>query len=353
MKIIDPITITDSIIETNVHEIAPDEWSDAVTYPAGAFAHLVNGQDLDIYESCQAGNLNKNPETEPDWWIFRSKTYAEYDPGKTYLTGDRVIVPSVHKEYESIKDDNLGNTPSSSPTFWTKLGSTNPRKCFDEKVGTQTERSGSITFSLTPGMIVDGVAFFNLDAVSVDIVVTDPVDGDVYTETIDLLSTENVYDGYTYYFAPFIFIRNFVRSELPPYSTATIHVTINAESDTATAKCGEIVFGQKDHVGGAEYGAGLEVLDFSLVKEDAYGDLEITKRSFSKRTYVDVLIMNGMMGYISEFLERNRSKPVVWVVTEDKYLAGPYLTYGIYRSNKIVAEYPDESILTLELRGLT
>ena len=103
MKLIIPTTINDSLlISTNVDETISTEWSSGSPYADGDFVYVTTGTQRDIYESLQGSNTNKDPETETDWWIFRSTTYEEYAPGTTYAEGDIVIDATNHLEYESL-----------------------------------------------------------------------------------------------------------------------------------------------------------------------------------------------------------------------------------------------------------
>ena len=52
-------------------------------------------------------------------------------------------------------------------------------------------------------------------------------------------------------------------------------------------------------------------------------------------------------------LEEIRATPVVCIPTETTDLAGPFLTYGYYKSARTVVTYPEFAILTIEWEGLT
>jgi hypothetical protein len=352
MKLIIPTNITASLLtRTNVDEAAATVWSGATTYAAGDFVYVATGTQRDIYESIQNLNLNHDPITSTDWWVYRSTTYDEYSAGATYGIGDMVIDVTNHLIYESLQNANTGHALTDT-AWWLKIGSTNPWKVFDAKVGSQTERTGSIYYELTPG-IIEGIAFFNLDAISIDIVLTDPTEGEVYNETIDLISTSNVFDGYSYCFAPFLVTKATTKTDIPPYGQATLEITINVESDTETAKCGEIVLGRVRNFGSTEFGAGFEIIDYSRKDVDDFGNFSVVKRAFSKRIPMDVVIDNAVIAYLKQTLEDFRATPVVCVPTEATDLAGPFITYGYYRTAKTVVPYPNHSILTIEWEGLT
>ena len=70
-----PISFADSdLLYTNIPETG-GEWSSATTYALGARVIRTTATTHNIYESLQAGNLNKVPEnTLGTWWVIVSKT---------------------------------------------------------------------------------------------------------------------------------------------------------------------------------------------------------------------------------------------------------------------------------------
>jgi len=356
MKNIVPIIVTEDILtSTNVHEIAPALYDPGMTYAKGDFRHVVNGIKLDIYESLKDENAGNTPEPSPEWWVFRSYTYPEYDPLVTYAKDDIVIVAADHKKYKSLQAGNIENTPTgtSIDLYWSIPSATAPWSPFDVKIGSQVERTGSIEYTLTPGNIVSGISFFKLEASSIDITMTDPVEGVVYEKSVSLISTSNVFDAYSYRFAPFLMTRHTVETDLPPYRNAVLSIKINAESDTATAKCGEIVFGAVQYSGVTEYSPSLEIVNYSDITPDLWGNLEVVERSFTKKTNVEMTIDNSILQSVFEFLETYRATPVVWIPTEIETIKGPYLTYGYYKRATTVFEYLEDSIINVELIGMT
>jgi hypothetical protein len=353
MKLIIPTIVDDDIlVSTTVDETIATEWSGASTYADGDFVYVADGTQRDVYESLQGSNLNKDPETETDWWRFRSITYDEYNAGTTYADGDIVIDATNHLRYESLQAANTGNALT-EVTWWLEIGSTEPWKVFDAKVGSQTERVGSMYFELEPGL-AEGVTLLNVDAESVQIVITDPTDGEVYNETIDLISTENVFDGYSYCFAPFITTDTVAKTDFPPYGSATLEITLTAGSDTETVKCGEIVVGAVREFGdSAQYGASFEIIDYSRKTTDDFGNYSVTERAFSKRVPIEVYILNDHLRFLKKTLEDYRATPVVCIPTEVENLLGSLIVYGYYKRAQTVVKYPNYSLLTIEWEGLT
>lgn len=352
-KILKPTKMTDDIlVSTNVHETAPDVHDDGTTYSDGDFIHVVNGSAIDIYESLQPANTGNAPATSGDWWRYISSTYAEYDADAAYDEGDKIMVSAEHTVYYSLQTANAGNAPATSGSWWIETGSTNPWISFDAKVGSQTQRAGAISFELAPGL-VEGIAFFNLYAATIDVVLTDPVEGVVFNTTVDLIQTTNVFDAYSYCFSEILTSKNHVVTEIPPYSGATLQISINAGSDADTAKCGEIVFGRVSSLGLTQYSPYMEILDFSTKSEDDYGNFEVIERPFKKGISCDITIINSMLEYVQNIFEEYRATAAVWIITETATLLSPYLAYAFYKRFTVITKYLSKSTVTIELIGLT
>lgn len=354
MRIIKPITITDSMLtSTNVLDVAPGLYSSGTTYSDGEFVHIVNGVSLDIYESLQNSNTGNNPLTETDWWVFRSSTHPEYSSATTYSAGDVVIIASTHKKYESLQDSNTGNAPATSATYWIESGATNAWTAFDRKIGSRTVRTGTVEYVITPGFIVEKIAFLNMNCASIDISITDPIDGVIFSQEIEMISTSNVFDYYSYCFAPFLTVKNTVSLDTPPYKNAVITVTINGGSDTDEVGVGTIVFGTVSFIGDTQYSPRVEIIDYSIKNPDDYGNIDVTERPFSRRITADMFVSNSFIGFILDELETYRAAPVVWITTEaNQSLQNPYLVYGFYKEYSIVTEYPMHSLATIEIESL-
>jgi hypothetical protein len=85
-------------------------------------------------------------------------SYKIYQVGVTY-----------HKIYEATASNTGKFPPYYSPTsYWIETSSTNRWKSFDKKITSQTSNTNTIEYELTPGDF-DSVAFFNLDATTIDI----------------------------------------------------------------------------------------------------------------------------------------------------------------------------------------
>ena len=353
MKILKPIQLTDSTLtSTNVHEVAPAIYVAGTTYSDGDFAHVVNGTALDIYESLQDANTGNSPESSSTWWIYRASTYPAYASGTTYGEGDLVLVAASHLVFESLQAANTGKTPGTDTEWWLEVSATNPWKPFDQKVGSQISRTGSIYYEILPGA-VEGVALFNLSATSVTITLTGPSAGEVYNKTIALIDPSTVFDWYSYFYGEFLTSENLVVTDIPNYSNATLEITISGGNNIDTVKCGEIAFGKVFYVGSTQYSPTIEIVDYSKKETDDFGNFVIVQRSFTKRVTLEMVANNARINFIQNTFEENRATAVVYIPTEVEDLADPYLTYGFFNRFSLVTRYPSHSIINVEIIGLT
>ena len=68
LVVVSPLTITDAMLTTsNVAETDYSAWSSGATYALDDRVILTSTHK--VYQSLQAGNTNKDPLTQPLWWI--------------------------------------------------------------------------------------------------------------------------------------------------------------------------------------------------------------------------------------------------------------------------------------------
>lgn len=128
--------------------------------------------------------------------------YAEWAAGTAYSAGQKVMRLTTHKNYEALTA-NTGKTPESNPADWLDLGATNRWAMFDQKVGTSTTATTSMTYVFAVGQVVQAIGFMELSNVkSITVTVTDAVDGVVYNQTKVLASTLFASDWWHYFFDP-------------------------------------------------------------------------------------------------------------------------------------------------------
>lgn len=302
MKIIRPVDVTDATLtSSSLTEADYGEWSAGTTYGLGAYC--IKAATHRIYKSVQAGNLNHDPESEAD-------------------------------------PDN--------PVWWLDYSATNRWKMFDALVGVQSTDADSIAVTITPSALVDSVVMLNVSAASIHLTMTDAADGLVYDETVSLVSPSGIQDWHGWFFEPIARRSDFSVSDLPRYLGAAIAITVTDSGGTVAI--GECILGLSRELGSTGAGARIGIRDYSVKTQDAFGNYSILERAFSKRGTFTLLIDAGFTSELQTILAGYRATPAVYVGTD---VHSASLIYGFYRDFEIDIAYPDASLCSIEIEGLT
>jgi len=274
--------------------------------------------------------------------------YAAWAGGTTYADGDRVIVTTgYHNIYESQQAANTGNDPTTDDgTWWTLVSSTNRWKMFNAIVQEQTVQATQIDTTLQSPSVVNAIALLNVEATTIEITVTDSVEGVVYDETFNMTSYSGIQDWYAYFFEPIVRESQLAVTDLPPYANADINIVINANAD---AKCGAVVIGQFADLGLAQHGASVSIVDYSVKSTDAEGRVTITEGAYADKMDVDVVLDTSQMGQVKKTLTSLRTTPSVWIAEDGN---SDLVIYGYYREFDIILSNPTTSRCSLEIEGL-
>lgn len=279
--------------------------------------------------------------------------YAAYNAGSTYGLGDRAIyvVADTHWVVESLQAGNVGHTPTGekSDAWWLKTGNTNRWRMFDGAVQSQTSAADEIVVTLrSTTRRIDSVALFNVDCATARVRVIDGIDGVIYDKIVSMVANSGIADWYAYSFEPIVRRADKIFTGLPPYLGATIEVTL---TDTGgTALCGACVPGLSRTIGRTQYGIQTGIDDYSVKQRDDFGNITVLERDWSKRSALQVLVPNTMIDELQILLAGYRATPVV-VTGVDQYASTG--VYGFIKSGQVVISYPNDSILSIEMEGLT
>jgi hypothetical protein len=277
--------------------------------------------------------------------------YAAWSSATAYTVGQYCILTSTHKIYQCLiantnfsPDVNLtGLTPK-----WLQISATNRWAMFDAGWGTQTSIATPLTIVLTPGAIINSLALLNLSATSVTVSMLAGATT-VYSNTIDMLGGLAVQDWYGYFFDPISYKTDLVLTDLPPYSSGVITITI-ANTGSA-AKCGNCVLGAVYNLGGTQYNATAGIIDYSTKTVDTFGNATIVQRKYSKRMTAKLQIDSSFIDDVVTTLAAYRSTPIVWIGADNIYTS--LIVYGFYKDFDVDIAYPTISYCSLTIEGLT
>lgn len=275
--------------------------------------------------------------------------YTAWSSGTTYVAGNRCLYS--HKIYECLVGHTNAqpdiNTTGTTPK-WLDCGYDNRWKMFDAVVGSQTSQATSITLTLVPGLI-DSIAFLDVSAGTIQITMTDPVEGVVYTDTFDMVTKTHISNAYEYFFEPIILDDALVAMGLPAYSAASIDIVITNTGGTAAV--GTLIVGAQKELGGTQYDPTISITDYSKKEVDAFGNYTVLQRAFSKKLSCELFVLNSAVDDLQRTLAGYRATPVVWVGTDDGSFSS-MIIYGFYKSFSITIPYPTASTCSLEIEGL-
>lgn len=267
----------------------------------------------------------------------------------TYAKGARVIVLSVHKVYESAVDGNTDNplAPSATPK-WVEVGATNRWKAFDKAVNSQTKQADLITYKIKPGKGTSFIGFLNLvGASSVQVIMTDPVRGEVYNSTKTMRNRLGRTSWWSWFFDTRSIETEALFNDLPPFPNAELEIVITGNAELGV---GVIIFGrQVSFTMGVQTGARLGIQDFSKKERNAFGDITVVERAHAKIASFSAMLLASEVDAFYDFCVSVRSQPCLWI-------AGRYESatiYGFYKSFNIIISYYDYSDCDIELESLT
>ena len=315
LKVIKPLTITDAML-TSTSIAEPDltfdpagivAWSTGTSY---ALKALVYGTDHLIYESLQAANLAHNP---------------------LFDVQNNTVIPPV---YWLARND---------------LGKTNRWQCLDLLRNLKSKRLGNQTFVITPGVRIDSLGLFGLEADSVTITIVNGATT-IYTKTLTT-STRIVTNWFDYFFKPFTNKKNYVFFDIPPYTNSVITVTLNS---TTTSALGSFVIGNQVDMGNILYGAQSDVINPSRIDRTFDGAAILLQRQSTPKVNAVVLAKKTSVDSIRELRVFLNAMPAVWAgidQVDDAYFES-LLILGIYRQFVINLDYQDYVKINLEIEEI-
>ena len=322
MRIIEPVEITPGMAVMEAFLVEPN----------------VEPLVVQVGQAFQVASLLTNvPENDSDPWVST----------KAYEIGDLAMLN--HRVYEALVANSNKNPADAAtdPPAWQDLGYTNRWRMFDDKIGTETINPESITLTIVPGRAVDALAFFGLDAASIYVRAVDPYQGIVYESKTSPVSTDGINDWYDYFFSPVEVNEDFVLLDIPMGSYGSIEIVIAKPG--GMAKVGALILGKVAVLGEALYGSSVGITDYSRKERDAFGNMDIVERGYSKRADFDVIVQTSMVSQVQRLLSKYRAKPLVWI-GEASFQST--ILYGYYREFNLVISGPAASDCSISVEGL-
>ena len=348
MRIIKPFAVDNtSLTASNVPETPPAAYNAGTTYADGDLVSVTTGTASLVYESLVGSNTGNTPASSPTFWLLLGTTYAVYNGGTAYDLDDIVISTTTNHAYQSLQAANTGHSLSDT-AWWLDIGPTNRYKMFDQSNTSQTENGESIDVTIDVTGRANSVSVLNLVGASLQVIISTTEDGEIYNETINLVSSGGVTNWWEYFFQPVTRYGDWTITDLPVNNNPTIRVILT--DPDATAKIGSLVVGLSRDIGTVIYPSSIGIQDYSRKEADDFGNYTIVQRDFAKRASLKVVVAENNVDAITTILAELRATPVVFVGVEQ--FRSTWI-YGFYKDWSWQFAGPNESYLNLELEGLT
>lgn len=292
--------------------------------------------------------------------------YPEWDGATGYDLGERAIVisdngsPAVfyHNVYESLiagTGTNTGNDPTldlqwpdGEPVNWILVGATNRWKMFDDKNSSQTVNADSIDVAITVASRPTSLFLGNVECQRIE-VCQKGADGTIYYQnSFEMIENSGEPSYYNWLFQQIRKRTDLLIGDLVPLSGGTI--SIRLINTGGTVKCGTCLIGYAEEIGGTQYGAGVGIQDFSVKQQNDFGDYRILERAYSREGDFTVMVDNGNIDRVQNLLASRRAKPTLYIGTE---LYRCTYIYGFFSDMNNVITYPQQSLLNINIKGLT
>lgn len=277
---------------------------------------------------------------ETDW--------PAWSAGTAYVLGDKVIRTSTHRIYQRTVAGTTATAPELDLTNWLDIAPTNRWAMFDSVVGTLTTQATSISVTVRPVGVVNSLALLDISGDTLQVVMTDPIDGIVYDVTYSLSYTSGIIDWYSYFYTPIERKSGIIITDLPGYLSADIAITISNPGGSVSV--GTCVAGSLQNLGHTKYGASVGIQDYSRKERDAFGNYTVVERPFNKKARFSCTVDADRVDRTHALLARRRALPTVYIGSEDYQST---VVYGFFKDFDIVIPYPTFSECSLEIEGLT
>lgn len=240
--------------------------------PAGLPSTLQLIQPIDVSDAVlAASNMVEND-------------YPRWGSGITYAAGARVIVPAMHRIYESIVDGNVGADPAAGGGKWLDVGPTNRWAMFDRALGSATTSAIGLDVTLNAGA-ANALALL------------DVVGAWVRVRTGSYDRTIAVGQGAITFL------------DLPG-GGAPIRVTIDGNGSVSV---GTLLVGRLVSLGVTEAGPSAGITDYSRKVVDDFGEVTVVQRAWSKKMAAKALINTAALDVVSNRIAAVRARPSLWI----------------------------------------
>lgn len=337
-----PLSITETEMQSGIPDAENQVYDAGTTYATDDLVWYAGN----VWKSLQDSNTGNTP-VEGAWWTDLGEVDEgadEYDAGTTYAENDYAVYQGAL--WQSAAGGNTGNTPSVAGSDWTRIGATNRLKAFDGFLQDVASLSGGIPYVLQFADLVTDIAILRASGTTVDVVMTDATDGEVYNQTFSLLDDSAIVDWWEYFFAPIVQSDSLLVEDLPPYVGADIAITLNGDDPSI----GQIVTGTGLPLGLVRTGTGVGIESYSIKDRDDFNRSIVVARPYSDTASFDLAIGSQQVGYVKRQLALREALPTLYYMSEGAAYGA--VAYGFFKDFDILHSTAVVADCVLEIEGL-
>ena len=123
-----------------------------------------------------------------------------------------------------------------------------------------------------------------------------------------------------------------VLQDLPLYANAELEITLTRAG--GPVRCTRLVVGRKEHIGDAEWNPVSDVLDFSKIERDDWGNAQLRPARTVPITQQRLVLDTPLISNVYELRSSLQGKAAVWSALDDRTESPyfrPLLLFGIFR----------------------
>lgn len=271
----------------------------------------------------------------------------------TYPQGTIVSRNTNHRIYTKLTSAAGSSTaPESDSVNWFDSGPNNRWALFATDRNIASYNHNSIQLLISPGERIDSIGLLGLDLSSASIKVY-TANGLQYTHE-ELLNERETISWSDYFFGGTSSGRpTVIRFNLPTMLGTLVCITL--AKTTATAKCSAVVLGTNVYLGSVQMNPKSEVLNFSKIERDAYGNSTLIPRRSVPKTTQELFLPSVYINKVRATRTALNATPALWSGLDDATTDTYYealLILGIYKEFTIDLENQINSRVNLQLEEI-
>lgn len=242
------------------------------------------------------------------------------------------------RRFENLIPGVSANKPEDDRTRWYEHGLTDKATMFDSTNARQSIAPGVLTVVFRPGAH-NAMFLAGLEGTALSITKKDAPGGNVVYSFAGSLEDSMPDEYYDWAFAPFVPQTDFLVTDLPPY--ASCEVTISITNPSSVARCAIASLGDLTVVGGpALSGVTVDLEGSARVTSDERGQASVKLGKLACDLTAQAIVPSDMAKSVVRALRSAQNTPCAWLIT-DQRIREELRSFGLgagkltYLSNRI------------------